>query len=342
VKALVICEGGGIGDVLFATPVIRALRRRFERIVALTSPLGGDVLVHDPELDEVWLDDDRFDRVCRRIAQEAFDAAIVTWATLRSAALPFVAGIPIRVGQARRPYSALFSHRVVVRSELGDRTTHWTQILLDYARAIGCDTDEPSPTFRVTNDERGGARRILSMSGVREGYFVFHPSRGITGERRAWPSGHLGAIAGAIAARHQLRPLITGAGRDRAAAEEAARAAGGPSIAGLTTLGEFGGVCEGAEFVVAMDSGPMHIAAAVGTPTLGIFAMQPDEPDRWRPLGPHTAIVRPVYPCPPNHRKESCPDFACVAQLQPQAVLEALDGLLIPAGETPTGAVDQL
>ncbi|HMD03615.1 MAG TPA: hypothetical protein VKG44_11685, partial [Candidatus Baltobacteraceae bacterium] len=65
-KALVICEGGGIGDVLFATPVIRALRRRFERIVALTSPLGGDVLVHDPELDEVWLDDDRFDRVCRR------------------------------------------------------------------------------------------------------------------------------------------------------------------------------------------------------------------------------------------------------------------------------------
>jgi len=79
-----------------------------------------------------------------------------------------------------------------------------------------------------------------------------------------------------------------------------------------------------------MDSGPMHIAAAVGAPTVGIFALQSDEPDRWAPLGLRTALVRPTYPCPPGHRKETCPNFACVANLEIPLVLSAVDALLGP------------
>ena len=55
-----------------------------------------------------------------------------------------------------------------------------------------------------------------------------------------------------------------------------------------------------------------------------------DEPDRWAPLGPRVAVVRATYPCPPGHRKETCPDFACVRELDPTRVLTALDGLLVP------------
>jgi ADP-heptose:LPS heptosyltransferase len=76
-----------------------------------------------------------------------------------------------------------------------------------------------------------------------------------------------------------------------------------------------------------MDSGPMHIAAAVGAPTVGVFALQSDEPDRWAPRGPRVAVVRATYPCPPDHRKETCPDFACVALLDVDGILHALDGL---------------
>jgi len=84
------------------------------------------------------------------------------------------------------------------------------------------------------------------------------------------------------------------------------------SVAGATTIGAFAALAETARAVVAMDSGPMHVAAAVGAPTVGIFALQSDEPDRWAPNGPRVAVVRPTYPCPPGHRKETCPDFACV------------------------------
>jgi ADP-heptose:LPS heptosyltransferase len=74
----------------------------------------------------------------------------------------------------------------------------------------------------------------------------------------------------------------------------------------------------------------MHVAAATGAATVGIFALQSDEPDRWAPLGPRTALVRASYPCPPAHRKETCPDFACIAALDVPRVVATLGGLIGP------------
>jgi ADP-heptose:LPS heptosyltransferase len=121
--------------------------------------------------------------------------------------------------------------------------------------------------------------------------------------------------------------VVTGSSDDAPIAGAIARAAGAVSVAGTTPLGVYAALAQRARYVVAMDSGPMHVAAAVGAPTVGIFALQSDEPDRWAPRGPHTAIVRATYPCPPSHRKETCPDFACVRELDVAAVLAALAGL---------------
>ena len=77
----------------------------------------------------------------------------------------------------------------------------------------------------------------------------------------------------------------------------------------------------------------MHVAAATGAPTVGIFALQSDEPDRWTPIGPRTAVVRAVYPCPPGERKETCPDFACVRHLDIAAIVRARDGLTASRSE---------
>jgi lipopolysaccharide heptosyltransferase II len=333
-KALVICTGGGIGDVLLATPVIRALHERFDAVVALTAPERRDVLANNPDVAELWTDDVPFARQAARIRDARFDAAIVTWATLRSAALPFVGRVPVRVGQARRAYSGFFTHPVVVRSELGDRTTHWTQILLDYARAIGCDTADAVPRFVVSNEARRSLESLLAAAHVAEPYVVLHPTRGIAAARERWPTARLAELARTIAAEYAVRVVVTGAAGDRDIAERIATDGGAISLAGTTTLAEFGALAEGALAVVAMDSGPMHVAAAVGAPTLGIFALQSDEPDRWAPLGPRTAVLRATYPCPPAHRKETCPNFACVAALEVPRVLAALGGLLATKAET--------
>jgi ADP-heptose:LPS heptosyltransferase len=328
-SALVICAGGGLGDVLLATPLMRALRASYGEVVALTAPAARDVLSGNPDLAEVWSDDLPFAETVARVRSRRFDASVTTWATLRSAALPLLAGIPVRVGQSRRLYSALFSRHVTVRSELGDRTTHWTQILLDFARALGCDVADATPTFAVSPEARAALRATLAARGVRAPYVVLHPTRGIAAARERWPVPRLGQLARALGTAANARVVVTGGAADRAIAGAIAAGGGAISLAGATTLGEFGALAQEARAVVALDSGPMHVAAAVGAPTVGIFALRSDEPDRWAPLGPRTAVVRGTYPCPPAHRKETCPDFACIAALDIEAVVRALRGLLL-------------
>jgi heptosyltransferase-2 len=327
-SALVVSTGGGIGDVLLATPVMRALGRRYGEVVAITTPQHRAVLEHDPDLAEVWTTSGSLRDDAARARARGFAAAVVTWASPRAAALPYLAGVPQRVGQARRLYSPLFNHRIVVRSELGDRTTHWTQILLDFARALDCDELDATPRFVVDEPSRASVAASLAAAGVRGPYLVLHPTRGISAARERWPTERLAELARALQARDGFPVVVTGSPADRAIADEIASGGGSVPFGGRTSIGEFAALAADARAVVAMDSGPMHVAAAVGAPTLGIFALASDEPDRWAPLGRRTAVVRATYPCPPSHRKETCPNFACVAALDIAGVLRALDALL--------------
>jgi ADP-heptose:LPS heptosyltransferase len=326
-RALLIAAGGGIGDTLLATVVARALRSRFAHVDALVLPAHRDVVERVPDIERVFSFEGSALELARRIRRERFAAAVITWATLMTAEVPFVARIPVRVGQARRLYSALFTERVVVRSERGDRTTHWTQILLDYPRAIGCDTSDARPRFVPTAADERDAAALLRVHGISGGFALLHPTRGLSAQRSRWPTAGFVSLAGALRARERLPLLVTGAPDDASIAQTIAAAADRSvtSIAGATTIGVFAALARRAAYVVAMDSGPMHVAAATDAPTVGIFALQSDEPDRWAPLGAHTAVLRATYPCPPGHRKETCPDFACVRALDIDAILAAVD-----------------
>jgi ADP-heptose:LPS heptosyltransferase len=210
VAALVICTGGGIGDVLLATPVMRALRAGYGDVVALTSAAHREVLANDPDLAEVWTDDVPFVRQVARVRARGFAASVTTWATLRSAALPFVAGIPARAGQARRTYSGLFTKPVVVRSERGDRTTHWTEILLDFARALGSDTADATPVFVVPETARASLAALLAARGHQGPYVVLHPTRGIAAARERWPVARLAELARALGEREGVPVFARG------------------------------------------------------------------------------------------------------------------------------------
>lgn len=321
-RALLVAAGGGIGDTLLAGVVARALRKKFGSVDAVVLPAHAALADRMPMLD-------------RRITLGAplgarYDAAIVTWSTLQTALLPFTARIPIRVGQARRLYSALYTERVVVRSERGDRTTPWTQILLDYARALGCDLDLPWPEFVPTEDDRRNADALLRVHDVGGAFYLLHPTRALSARHARWPTAGFALLAHTLAQRDGLPILVTGAGDDAPIADEIAERAGRGviAIAGATSIGALGALAARARGVIAVDSGPMHVAAAVGAPTVGIFALQSDEPKRWAPQGRSVAVVDPSYPCPAWHRKETCPDFACVRELDTARIVAALDGLL--------------
>jgi ADP-heptose:LPS heptosyltransferase len=327
-KALLYCAGGGIGDSLVASLVARALRGTFERVDALTLRAHAPVLQRVPDVDDVAVDEGDERALASELERNAYDACVVTWATARTARVPQLANIPVRVGQARRFYSFRFTDRVVVRSENGDVTSHWSQILLDYARAIGCDTQDPYYRFEPTARDESDARAL----GAPEEFVILNPCNAIASRRGVWPLDGWTSLAVALRDRLSSPVLVTGSRDDEPFAGRIAKDAGDGvvSIAGATSVGSFGALARRAKAFVGITTGSMHVAAAVGCPTVGIFPFQSDYPDRWAPLGTRTAVVRATYPCQPGDTKERCADYACVANLDVPRVLAAA-ALLVEA-----------
>lgn len=335
-KALLYCAGGGIGDSLVASVVARALHSRFGVVDALTLASHRALLERVPDVDGVLVDDGGDERVlAEMLATRGYDACVVTWATSRTARVPQLAGIPVRVGQARRLYSFRFTHRVVVRSELGDVTSHWSDILLDFARAIGCDTSDRDYRFVPTADDVRASHELNAPS---RDFIILNPCNAVASQRGIWPIQGWEALARALYEKFDAQVLISGAPADAPVAEAIVHASldGGTSdaniasIAGETEIGAFAALAQRARAFVGITTGTMHVAAAVGCPTVGIFPFQSDFPERWAPLGARTAVVRASYSCHPGDTKERCPDYACIAHLDQPRILAAVASLGIP------------
>jgi ADP-heptose:LPS heptosyltransferase len=231
----------------------------------------------------------------------------------------------VRVGPARRIYSFRFTQRVVVRSEDGDVTSHWSDVLLDFARAIGCDTPDRTYRFVPTAADELEAEALSEGS---DPFIILNPCNAVA-SARAWPTQGWARLARTLAERADATVFVSGSPADAPIAREVARLAGGTvrSIAGETSVGAFGALAQRARAFVGITTGSMHVAAAVGCPTVGIFPFQSDFPDRWAPLGPRTAIVRASFPCHPGDTKERCADYACIAALDETRVLVALESI---------------
>jgi heptosyltransferase-2 len=335
-KALLYCAGGGIGDSLVASIVGRALHGQFATVDALTLPAHREALERVPDLDDVLVDDGGGDErvLAEVLAARRYEACVVTWATPRTARVPQIAKIPVRVGQARRLYSYRFTNRVVVRSENGDAASHWSDILLDYARSLGCDTDDRRYRFVPTADDERDAESVIralrtSLPDFSGSFIILNPCNAIASKRGSWPTQGWAAVGRALRERFGLPVLVSGGPGDVSIAETIQRQIGehSASIAGKLGIGAFGALASRARSFVGITTGSMHVAAAMGCPTVGIFPFQSDYPERWAPLGPRTAIVRPSYRCHRGDTKERCSDYACVANLDVPRVLAAMDAL---------------
>ena len=326
--ALLYCAGGGIGDSLVASVVARALHQSFAKVAALTLEAHRPLLERVPDIDSVVVDDGGDERaLARRLGDARYQACVVTWATPRTARVPALAGIPVRVGQARRIYSFRFTDRVVVRSELGDVTSHWSEILLDYARAIGCDTDDRQYRFEPNEADEREASELGARSGP---FIILNPCNAVASQRGIWPLEGWVALAKALHERFGARILVSGSSADAPMTEGIVRLTGDDgflSIAGRTRLGAFGALARSAQAFVGITTGSMHVAAAVGCPTVGIFPFQSDYPERWAPLGRRVEVVRASYPCHDGDTKESCRDYACIANLDVPRILSAVAAL---------------
>jgi ADP-heptose:LPS heptosyltransferase len=332
-RVLAVCTGGGVGDLLAATPAMSALARMFgSPVTVLTSPYAVPLLRGHPAVADVMSDDSAtpIRETIEAVRMREFTHAVVFWSTSRVAAIVQRARIPIRVGQSRRLYSWRYTLRVPVRTESGDTASRWSDVQMDYARALGAVAEPSDFTISIpiaAADERE-ADAVLSAAGVTGRFVVFHSVRGMRLDGVRWPVESFAKIGDALGSAFEAQVVLTGTTAERPVIQEIASRMIAPhaNIAGATSLRALAAVLKRSALVVALDSGPMHIAAAVGVPTVGIFALKTDLPRRWRPLGPRVALVEPSYPCP-GCRKETCRTFDCYAALTPEAVVSAARSL---------------
>jgi heptosyltransferase-1 len=326
---LIMHRGGGLGDLLVSTCVTRALRERWPgaRIAFLCSEPGRELLADSPSVDDVivaptgvrtpW-------ELAALIRPGHFDIAICLWSAWLDAWAASLAGIPIRIGQGSKLlYSRLYTHRVDVRSERGDTESHWGEIMLDYIRPLGIDPAPPRPDYRLAQPAAAAANDEIMIG--------FHIGKGLPLDGSKWPCDAFLSMARALVEAVPCRLLLTGSASEAPLVGVIAGGLGDRAldVSGRTSIAELAGLISRCAAFVCPDSFPMHLAAVLNVPTVGIFALKSDFPKRWGPLCTDFRIVRPrKWRCTKRCVKETCQDFECYRDVDPGDVVSAVLDLL--------------
>ncbi|MEP6915798.1 MAG: glycosyltransferase family 9 protein [Acidobacteriota bacterium] len=340
-----------IGDVVFTTPIPRALKRAFptSHIAYLVEPQAAPVVAGNPHLDEVIVAPrpSGFARIvedvklAQRLRRARYDMVIDLHGGPRSAWLALATGAPQRIGYAiqgrtwmytravARPRALRARHSVANQWDLLDAIDGWPPGGPDPAR------DGVEMAVDAGADERI-ARRLLD-AGVAAGHelIVVHVSAG--NPFRRWPEPAFTTLVSGLAAASPLRRIVLSSGpSDREAAERiavAARHALGQAAARVVNFGEFDlpelrALVERSQLFIGGDTGPLHIAATTATPIVGIYG--PTESARsapWRdPRVPAESVEIAGLPCRPCDQRVCEPgDFRCLTTLKPEHVLSAAE-----------------
>lgn len=282
VERLAIICPSWVGDTVMATPVLRAARqaRPAARIIAVCRPGLDRLLAGLPWMDEVIAFESKrlggTVQVLRALRHARVTAAILLPNSFRWALIARLAGIRVRVGYRRSARGPLLSHALTAPKQRAP-----VAALGYYARlagfALGVEAIDMRMELIATDEQHAEARAILD--GVPRPFAVLCPGGNKPAKR--WPAARYARVAEALARRYGLSAVATGSPGERSIVA-AVKAAAGTRVVDLTdrgmSLGTLKGVIAEARIVITNDTGPRHVAAALGTPVVSLFG--PTDP-RW-------------------------------------------------------------
>jgi lipopolysaccharide heptosyltransferase II len=337
-----------IGDTLFATPSLAALRRRFPhaRITALVPRRNVGILDGNPALDACILSDEgREDGILLRLARDAsavkrsqYDL-MVNFSPAASF-ISYLARVPDRVHLTMpRHWWLIGGHSPAYRSQ------HAVDHYLDLIRPLlGAEVseDDRRPRIYLAARHRTAARNLLREVGLTPATPLVTMHVGADGfrGRKRWSPSRFAAVAAALVEHFGMHVLLVGGADDRELGEAvvAGMRGGVTNLAGRTSLMETAALIERATLFIGNDSCPLHIAAAVGTPAVGIYG--PSNVEQFRPLGGprhRQRVVQSDLPCSPCFHfvgtdapwvPNLCHSYACLKAISADNVLAAATSLL--------------
>lgn len=359
VRRLLAVRLDNMGDVLMTSPALAAVRESLPgvHLALLCSPPGALAAAHLPMVDAVlafdapWVqrpaaaDDGAATgqaeaALVDRLAAARFDAAVIftvcSQSPLPAALLCRLAGIPLRLAHCRENPYALLTDWLPEADRVATGMRHEVRRQLELVAAVGMRTSDERLRFAVLPADRARVAARLAGAGIPAGrrYAVLHP--GATAASRRWPAERFGAVAQAIAAHGGAAAVFSGDGHDLALVAQARRAMTLPavSLAGELGLGELAALLEGAAVLVANNSGPAHLAAAVGTPVVSLYALTNPQHTPWQVPAHVLSHDVPCRWC----LKSTCPQghHECLRGVEPQQAAAAAIDLMRLAHRQPS------
>jgi heptosyltransferase-2 len=317
-----------IGDAVMSEPLLAMLAARGEQITVAALPWVAPVYLAMPQIADVleWpFAHGRLDWTQRRrIAaglRGRFDAAYVLPNSLKAALIPFLAGIPQRIGYHGEGRYLLLNRRL-------PNPAGRPPMAAFYAALAGAQL--PPGTLPKLYFDPDVLQRVTVNAGLQaDGYWAFAPGAEY-GPAKCWPAGHYAELARSLHAQSGQPVVLLGSGKEAGLCQQIADQAPGACrvLAGQTTLIDAMVLIAAARGVVSNDSGLMHVAAAFGVPQVAVFGST--SPEHTPPLSPHARVLwlkdelkLDCMPC--FDRTCRFGHYRCLTEVMPQRVQVALD-----------------
>ena len=335
-KNVLVVRTDRIGDVVLSLPMVTVLRSCFPsaKISMLLRSYTWELAEGYEGLDQMLVYDvdgkpRPFFSFLSELRAHKFDLVVVAHPALRLALLVFLAGIPERVGTGYRWYSFLFNNKVFEHRRTAEK--HEAEYNLSLLKAIGCDRERvPLPILRISASSQETAKSVKRSLGIENSnaVAVLHPGSG--GSAREWSPGNFGALAKVLHA-DGYHVIVTGAKNERALVERVMGFSGGVALplVGRLSLKELAAFLRSTDILVSNSTGPLHIAAAVGTPVIGFYPpIRECSPRRWGPLTEKKVVFVADNALCPRCKGGACQGNECMDQITVEQVRRATHELV--------------
>ncbi len=331
-----------IGDAVMSVPAIREIRRIFPRahIALLVRPWVRDVYSAAAFVDEVLVYDTDGahrgilgrHRLVLTLKPRGFDLAILLQNAFDAAALAWWARIPCRIGYGRDARAFLLTHPVTVDPEV--RRVHQAYYYLGILagmkwigqRLWNDQQYRLKIDLGVCDSDRAGARDLLRLHGIEAGERLIGLNAGATyGGAKRWLPDRFARVAEHLADSQRARVVMLGSKMEQRIVQDVAARMAVPclNLAGQTTLGLLMGVLKECSLLITNDSGPMHLAAALGVPQVAVFGSTSEIATG--PVSDVAEVVKNPVDCSPCFLRECPIDFRCMTGIDVARVIEAAE-----------------
>ncbi|HIE26256.1 TPA: glycosyltransferase family 9 protein [Candidatus Poribacteria bacterium] len=343
ITKILILRPDGIGDLLNSTPAISLLRRSYPdaHITVLAQPLNAEILIGNPDVDEVLI----YDRISRhkrlwerlkffhRLRKTGYDLVVVMYTASWYNFLAYASGAKYRVGRYQKRFKSTLTHPC--RQTYAKETVHEVERNLDLVRII-CGNEIALPAqnakssdlvLNLSEEERQWAHDYTQKLGISEDDFFVCIHPGGSSFDKLWTEDGYARVADRLVERFGAKILMLhGPSESQLASDIQQRMTHDVLIYAPESLRQLAALIDRCKLFICNDSGPMHIAAALDVPTVAIFG--PTDHVRWAPQNPNARIARRDLPCWPCSAHKCKNSFACTKLLPVETVWEKIEALL--------------